>query len=287
MDNTVLCGFYYSGELKQNGIEISYIFDTTLQNEEYVKKPHGHYMYELQYALSGTWELNTENEVYIIAPGACVFIPSFALHNVVCKNKDGAKCALRFSVNTGDAADFSYFKLRNAFSSVTAPLIFSDNALSAIFQTIVMHTEKTDFRDILFDDLASALILLTAKQIEKSATTNEKKPLAFSASDCKYASEIELSVLYSYTDSQLTLKSMAQKIHLSTKQVERVCNRVFGCSFGTLLARQRMHAAKHLIEEGHKLCDVAEAVGYNSYTAFYRCFKAFYGHTPAKQDETL
>ena len=40
MDNTVLGGFYYSGELKQNGIEISYIFDTTLQDEEYVKKPH-------------------------------------------------------------------------------------------------------------------------------------------------------------------------------------------------------------------------------------------------------
>ena len=287
MDNTVLGGFYYSGELKQNGIEISYIFDTTLQDEEYVKKPHGHYMYELQCALSGTWELHSENEIYTISPGVCVFIPSFALHNMVCKDKNGAKSALRFSINTGDTTDFSYFKLRNAFSSITAPLIFSDNTLSAIFQAIAIHTEKTDFRDILFDNLASALILLTEKQVRKNANANEKKSPALSASDCKYASEIELSVLYSYADSQLTLKNIAQKIHLSTKQVERVCNRVFGCSFGTLLARQRMHAAKHLIEEGHKLADVSESVGYNSYTAFYRCYKSFYGHSPAKQEETL
>lgn len=285
MSNTVIRGFYRSCELKRDGIEFSYIFDTTLQNENYVRKPHGHYMYELQCALSGTWELHTENCVYTVEPSKCIFIPSFALHNMVCRDEKGTKCALRFLVNTTGTEDFSYYKLRNIFSSVATPLVLDKNSFSEIFSTLASHTEKSAFRNIIFDNLASALILLTSEQIESSIDTSEKRIIGFSASDCHYASEIELAVLYSYANPQLTLKSMAEQIHLSTKQVERICNRIFGCPFGTLLARQRMYAAKHLIEEGYKLADVAEAVGYNSYTAFYRCYKSFYGHTPAKSEK--
>ena len=287
MNNAIIRGFYHSGELKRDGIKLSYIIDTTLQNENYIRKPHGHYMYELQCVLSGTWELHTENCVYTVEPSKCIFIPSFTLHNMVCKDEKGAKCALRFLVNTGGTENFSYFKLHNIFSSVFAPLALDKNSFSEIFSTLALHTEQSDFREILFDGLASALIFLTAEQIESSIDTSEKRIIGFSASDCHYASEIELAVLYSYANPQLTLKSMAEQIHLSTKQVERICNRIFGCPFGTLLARQRMYAAKHLIEEGHKLADVSESVGYNSYTAFYRCYKSFYGHAPAKQEETL
>ncbi len=287
MKSNTVRGYHYNGELHRGETEFSYIIGVTLQEDDYVKEPHSHYMYEVQCALAGAWELCTEDAVYHVEPMSCVFIPSFAIHNMVCKDSGGQKIALKFSVNTVGASNLFYLKMRNILSSVSLPLILSDSRLSAIFALLATHTDKAELRDILFNDLASALILLVAEKIEESAAAFALSPRSLSTSDCQYASKIELSILYSFADPSLTLENFAAQIHLSAKQVERICKRVFNCTFGTLLTQQRMLAAQHLILEGRKLTEVADKVGYNSYAAFYRRYKAFYGCNPKAAEKNI
>ena len=74
---------------------------------------------------------------------------------------------------------------------------------------------------------------------------------------------------------------MAKALNMSSRNCSRVVKNLLGKSICELVTQQRMHIAKSLITKtDRQLSDIAEAVGYKTYVAFFTAFKKYYGISP-------
>ena len=77
-------------------------------------------------------------------------------------------------------------------------------------------------------------------------------------------------------DKEVTLTDLAEELDLSNVQTERQIAKYLGTTFRKAIAEKRIEAAKHILAtEGISLAEVAERVGYKSYSGFW---KAFHGN---------
>lgn len=76
--------------------------------------------------------------------------------------------------------------------------------------------------------------------------------------------------------ADITLKSLAKELHLSEKQTERLVVKCMGCNFKKALTTVRMNTAEQLIAEGKlPLSEIAEYVGYRSYSGFWKAYQKY------------
>ena len=75
-------------------------------------------------------------------------------------------------------------------------------------------------------------------------------------------------------DKDISLADLAKILNLSEKQTERTIQQTTGKNFRKLLAEYRIDAAKILIKSGElSLSQIAEKVGYKSYSGFWKAYK--------------
>ena len=109
--------------------------------------------------------------------------------------------------------------------------------------------------------------------------------------ESKYYDEIggEIEALFAqqvYTDSNLSVKSISEKLEQPEYLVSQAINFYFKMSFPELLNKYRVHFAAQLIRstthDNYSIEGIAYESGYNSISAFYRAFKKIKGVTPAQ-----
>lgn len=74
----------------------------------------------------------------------------------------------------------------------------------------------------------------------------------------------------------ITVSDIASLLHLSEKQAQRMIKQYTGNDFRTELTRRRMEAAQHFMDSSEmSLSEIAERVGYKSYSGFWKAVKAW------------
>lgn len=87
-----------------------------------------------------------------------------------------------------------------------------------------------------------------------------------------------------YTDSSISIKSVAEELHTNRTYLSQAINRTFGKSFPQVLAEYRVRAAIEMM--GNPQCDlplkaIAAEVGFSSSSVFFTTFRNIVGMTPA------
>lgn len=96
----------------------------------------------------------------------------------------------------------------------------------------------------------------------------------------------KLSVLMTkerlYTDPELSLNALAQKLDVSLSQLSEYLNSVKKVNFHQFVGRYRIEAAQKLLAENPKMSIIEAAfeVGYNTLSSFNRMFKTITGKAP-------
>lgn len=90
-----------------------------------------------------------------------------------------------------------------------------------------------------------------------------------------------------YIDENLTekisLADISKAVHLSNDYISHIFKRETGKSVMDYVNERRMLMARNMIEGGEvALTDVAEALGYESYSYFSRVFKKYFGVSPIR-----
>ena len=75
-------------------------------------------------------------------------------------------------------------------------------------------------------------------------------------------------------------ETVAEQFHLAPEYLSKVYIKQTGKKIKDTLAEYRIEEAKHLLECGERVSDVAEAVGFDNFTYFSTTFKKYTGISP-------
>lgn len=106
----------------------------------------------------------------------------------------------------------------------------------------------------------------------------------------KYSSTIKEIVLYisKHIEEQITVSRLAEIFHINTSHLSRKFKKETGYTVSEYVNRQKIDAAQLLFSMGHTVSiEVADILGYNSYSYFSNTFKKITGESPAKYIERM
>ena len=86
--------------------------------------------------------------------------------------------------------------------------------------------------------------------------------------------------LNTHLSKKVTLQSVAEYMHLSTRQVERIVEREYGCTLAQLVADKKLASAERMLRNSQMSIDrIADEIALGG-SYFYTLFKKRYGMTP-------
>lgn len=242
------------------------------EENRYIGKSHTHSVYELFYATEGSFVLHAENEEHTVKAGEILLVAPSLVHYVT-SEENTQQYVLKFSV-----ADLHGNKDHKSFEVLS---FRGHRILTASVDTasLIPMIDKAllDGQSRAAVSLLYALLSMLSKESEDSRP--DLSVLADNKAKRVYVLE---EFLNRYYDSACTLESLAEKLHLSERQLSRIVKKEYGETFRSRLSSIRVEAAKRLLFEGHSIAAVAEAVGYSSLSAFYSAYKRHYGDPPGK-----
>ena len=103
-----------------------------------------------------------------------------------------------------------------------------------------------------------------------------------SARDQEFVDKVLENLEAHYSDPQFNMKSLAGKLLVSDKQLQRKIRGLFDVSFPELMRNFRLNKAASLLREDERASQVYFTVGFSSHSYFTSCFKAKFGMTPSQ-----
>lgn len=283
-------------------LKIQTIIDSgfLVHGETRYSKAHRHLNHELYFVESGTVDIWCEGTTWSCTANDLFFSPAGHSHNIKHLSNDASLYSFRFSISqTGSFEEqlsapheliFSSLQHVRLFRNKPESLMQIQKIRTALYQKDLFFTDKMDgLLKIFYTDLFHDFLDIPEK----------KPPVHFSISfDLQhpglsefYRSDIPQEYYIDLMDEYFThcyrqstsLQDLANQLHLSVSQTQRMIKNHYGVSFREKLIQTRIDAAKRFLRDtALSLETIAEQVGYHSYNGFFETFYSKVGKTPSE-----
>jgi len=263
-----------------NGLDFSDIWRT---------EAHFHFTYELHYLQCGNAIIGIDNnENYTLNAQEIYLIPPMRLHRVVETSDMIKHAAISFDIVHNKSAPEKSFSEYEYYSSIfegikniiimngetLAPIINKLSGLGSSHDNRTEHILKS-YLSVFFIELCNLL----KDDILSGSGTN----VISYDSDSQRLWLVE-NYISEYFMRDNIIESISGLLHLSSRQTDRFVKRMTGYSLSALIKRQRMLTAEMLIQSTNTpFNQIAEYVGYNSYSGFYNAFRQYFGVAPEEK----
>ena len=241
---------------------------------------HGADCYEIHYIPSGYGLLQAEENTYEIAPGTLYMTGPHILHEQAPTGSDPMQeyCVYMKIKNAPSKGASSY--IWDLFTSF--PFWFGQDYhdVHGLFKTILdeLTCNDTGFQYQL-QNLFSQLFIFMVREYEKTKGSNPHTE-TLPPTD-KKTMLIDDYFLYEYQN--LSLKTLAENLCLSTRQTQRLLQTYYGKTFQEKKTEARMSNAALLLKNpGKKIAEISDFLGYSSPEQFSTAFRSYYGMSPSK-----
>lgn len=209
-----------------------------------VMRIHKHNYAEMHLFLGGEAVVSVENKSIVAKDGDIILIPRRIPHYVT---------------KIGDNVSHTAFQISCELSEVMIRSV--SNGLVSEFFAEISKSEKV----LNFSTISAYIALFISKfPLEspiEAIKINDYGFLIHEFFSQRYGDDVKLS-------------DLADVLHLSARQTERLVTEYTGHGFGKELTATRMAMAAHLINSSSLPLDkIAEYVGYRSYVGFWKAFK--------------
>lgn len=222
---------------------------------------HSHDVHQIEYALHGVVEVETDSAHYLLPPQQAAWIPA-GLEHLAVMNPDVKTVAVMFDpalvAAPGDRA-----RILAVSPLIREMMIY---ALRWQIDRAAGDTESDGFFRTLSNLVAEAL--------------DHEAPLSLPTSDHPI-----VAAAMSYTKAHLdtvSAEDVSRAVAVSERTLRRLFQDTLGLSWRTYLLHARMLRAMALLAgPGQSVQDTASKVGFDSLSSFTRAFAQFCGETPS------
>ena len=234
-----------------------------------IKNIHTHFTYEAFFVNNGNLKLITEHSTKDYNKSVLI-VPPKLKHISVPISGESFCLLFSFEKNSNELSEFE-----NIMNNNILELKMTDE-IAFYIEKFAEKTEQDSeleayhLATLLFESIFS--LLKKEKRInsktEKSKTNN--------------IGNIEIFINRNL-NKKITLKDISKSIFLSEKQISRIIEREYGCTFSELLTEKRLAIAEVLLKTTDmKISDIASQTFYGTESYFYTVFKNKYGVSPLK-----
>jgi len=252
----------------------NYIQRLPLLNE----MPHKHFFIEFHYVYKGEEKIifPKQNDEITLTEGQLALIPRSVFHKAeTALTAEVERLCFDFSIDAADGSQNEIFKI---YESITDYKVVSSKSIRSLLERC---------KDVISDDatpldqtLEGIILLDTVLEVFRTLY-NAKKPThkrQLNKQQQKWLIEEYICNFYHFSDG---LAGLASQLYLSERQTRRIVKQFFGEEYKTLIIKQRMETAQILLTTSKLSLDqIAEKIGYRSYSGFHMAFVKAFGVTP-------
>lgn len=224
----------------------AFIMDSFLDARIGLSPLHSHRYTEIHFTARGECVISADEKAIVTKEGMITAIPRGVLHRLS-----------SFAEGTFHMAFCINYPLDGVMQSKVAPGFLSDLA-----KLIKTYDEHKNF------DLIANYLAFIVKDVVRAHT------------DLRLVTNREFLINEFFTNhynEDISIGDIAAELNVSVKQASRLVEKYMGASFSRVLSEYRLSAAKKLLsgDEKRSLSEVAELVGYRSYSGFWKAFKKY------------
>ncbi len=255
----------------------SVVFDDSFRINSLTKDPHAHShtRFEFLYIRKGALRFCSEQTEFLCPRGSVLLTPPALRHTI-------------FAADTGTET-FSFLyepcdipKDDPVFDAlcVKAPTLLTDMPNSC--------ERLTHIREYLCSPTQAHMEKIRGETILLLADTAEallpSTPITGSTAEENRAEQIQTYLAENCFSAECSCLSLAETLHLSPRQVHRLCIQYYGRPFRALLHGVRMDIAKNRMQNDDvSITALAEQMGYSSVSSFSAAYKRYFGSSPTKK----
>lgn len=227
--------------------------------------PHWHIESELIFAEKGSAEVMTDNDLYSLSEGYCVFIRSGAVHYIKAESD---------SVISVMKIDSQLISAEFGTLAPVCPLLERKYDVSEAFEKIrqeISNGEK------YYEVICSGLALALTAEIFRSEKTSSAENSSGSGAYKK------LLRLISERFADITFDEAAEIMCFSKPYFSKYFRKMSGMTFSEYLNIVRVSEAVKMLSKGNMSAgETAVAAGFGTIRSFNRVFRQYTGYTPRK-----
>ncbi len=242
------------------------------KSQNYLADRHSNIEYELFVILEGEYVIDIEDNTYSLSKGDAILIAPNKFHCPVSVSADMISFVFPFTLTDNNEARVFYSKI-----SPCLRLHFSDYQ-QELCKNIILEVED---KKLFWEESATARYSLLIGELLRLILSTETKPenKEYVNLDTRFAT-IDTFFEENY-NTYGAEELLADKLHLSRRQLNRILTTYYGLNFRQKLLGARMDRAAWLLRTTNmSATKVGEAVGYVSATSFFKAFKIYHNTTP-------
>lgn len=239
---------------------------------------HCHERYEIYYILHGDVKFLVEGYEYRPEPYSVLLIAPHRFHGLqVISDKPYVRCRIHFSPKLLTRQEQEL--LLGSFNGEN--IMFSNIKEYELERYMDSIEECQKFTQPLQDIAIRARLLSLLVQL---FAISHSAVGGLDASD-------ETKEILQYVNEHLTeniqLETLAKQFFMSKNHLTKIFKEATGSTVANYILQKRMSIAKGMLRAGEPATIVAEKLGYDEYTSFYRNYKKVFGLSPAKEIEQI
>ena len=248
--------------------------------------------FQIYYAPDGDVPIVFRDERFILKPGFFMIITPGVTHATPCYTDDAVLEHFYLRATTFEKVFFDQLGTTSILSSFfrraldpgntsASYLVFDcgrDADIEHIIETLEAEAvQRLPYSSNLMNTLMTQLFILLLRRYEHTA----RLPLI---GDIRWKHEFTEILSYIQNNcATVTQPVLSEKFGYSVRQINRIIHMCMGMNYNQFLTFLRMKKATELLERGvYSMAYIAEELGYNDVSSFYRAFKKYFRITPAR-----
>ncbi|MBE6633494.1 MAG: helix-turn-helix domain-containing protein [Ruminococcaceae bacterium] len=256
-------------------------------NAECISPPHNHHDFEIRYIATGACNQLIDDRIWEASAQDLLLVHPLEYH---CQTNtamlpDSTQYNLRFTPEP--PPDSSPASAKNAYNATLRLLnntrrLHDDNRkLLVLLELLAEEIHRRHQGFVSNIQSICSCILVEILRLTKSSVEG-----VFSADELEFhgygRSKLDEFFRHKYL-TDVKVQDLANDMKVSTRQVNRVMNRMFGMSFTQKITEMRLHrVAVELTQNNKPIQQICLECGFTNYTRFFSSFRKEFGMTPGQ-----